>query len=236
MTMAKTASYNFNEIIALAWAHSNQGREYVGTGREEASTAQRVRASLEYTTGEDPDYYHRKSLEAAAYQCDSALMQAIAGAGQKVTGNTAYINGLRRALTRSADGQVADTDLNMVVSLVWLYMSQIEKEEFERLLPVTLTQGFLGAVGETLKVLPVTIHTVHYWDDRYGSPRTLLTGVSDSGHTIVWSASRMIDVIPRQRVVFARATIKALQRYRETDQTVLTKAHLVKGYEGGYRQ
>lgn len=234
MTMTKPKSYDFTEIIALAWAHSSKGQEYVRTGREEISTAQRVRCSLDYVTDDSPDYYHQKSLEAASYQCDTALMEAIARAGHKVTGNTGYVNGLRRALTRSADGQVAETDLNMVVSLVWLYVSQAEQEEFEKLLPVTLTQGFLGAVGDSLKTLPITIHIVHYWDDRFGSTRTLLTGVSDSGHTVVWSASRMIDVIPRQRVVFARATIKAQQRFRGTDQTTLTKARLVEGYEGGY--
>lgn len=235
MTMVETG-YDFAEVIALAWAHSNQGKDYVGSHRKGISTAQRVRSALTYDIADDPDYYHAKGLEAAKYQCDTALIQAITQAGQEISGNTAYINNLRRALTRSADGRVGAADLNMVVSLVWLYVSQREKEAFERLLPSTYTQGFLGPVGTTLKSLPIIVHTVHYWDDTYGTTRTLLTGVTDSGHTIVWKASRMIDVIPHQRVVFARATIKEQKNYRGTDQTLLTSVYLVKGYEGGYNQ
>ena len=226
--------YNFNEVIALAWAHSNQGRNYVSVNHhEKVSTAQRVRNSLEYNTAEDPNYYHDKSIEAAKY--DDQLIRDFVAANKKDKVNSRYHRRMQHILKKAAEnGEVADHDLNMVVSLVWVYIAQERRENIERTLPDAPMNGFIGDTGDSLRGLPITVHAVYYWDDEYNTTRTILSGVTDHGRAIVWVASRMIDVIPRQQVVISRAVIKELNSHAGTDYTVLTQVHLAPGHEGGY--
>jgi hypothetical protein len=233
-TVATDVRYNLKEVIALAWAHSEQGQVYVGVQAETdggVSTTRRVRNSLEYITESNPDYYHRKSLESAAYQCNEALIADILQAADDLPNNT-YCNRLRGALNRSVrSGEVADTDLNMVVSVVRLYAQARAEGAFPVLPP---GNGFVGSIHQTIKNLRLEVRAVHYWDDPQGNTRTILTATTDTGKVVVWRAWRVIDVIPHQRITVMRAKVKEHRNYRGTDQTTLTSVYLAPGCEGGY--
>jgi hypothetical protein len=51
-----------------------------------------------------------------------------------------------------------------------------------------------------------------------------LVAIADDGHTLVWKAHRALDIETGQRFTIGAATIKAHETYRDTDQTVITRA------------
>lgn len=234
MTTTMT-SYDLKEVIALAWAHSDQGQKYVGVRscpEGVTSTTRHVRNSLDYITEDDPDYYHQKSLESAKYQCDENLIAEILKATDDLPNNT-YCNRLRAAMGRSVQsGSVRGGDLNMVVSVVRLY-AQARAEGTIPTLPAGT--GFIGSINQSVKNLRLEVQSVHYWDDAQGETRTIMTAVTNTGKVIVWRAWRAIDVIPRQNIIVQRAKVKEHKNYRGTDQTTLTNVYLAPGCEGGYR-
>lgn len=225
-----------DEVLAFAYAHSNQGTHYIpATNRDwEETTIDKVKISLfagpevlAEMTQEGRDYYEGKRKEAAGYLADTELMAAIKVSALSLRETTRYGSDVRNVLINGKD--VSGRQIGLMASLVGVYSREKERREMQSKLP-KMVKGYLGNVGERLHDVKLTLQTVRFIDNYFGGS-TFLVGVTDDGHTVVWRASRSHDIKEGERITLASATIKALEKYqskKETDQevyqTVVTRA------------
>lgn len=231
-----TERATIDEVLAYAYAHSDQGTKYIpATNRDwEETTIDRVKTSLfaspevmDEMTQEGRDEYQRIHDKAMSYLADSTLMAEIKVSALSLGENTRYGSDLRTVLLNGKP--VSGRQIGLVASLVSVYAREQERKETFSGLP-KIVQGYLGAVGERLHDIKLTLQTVRFIDSHFGGS-TFLVGITDDGHTLVWRSSREINVKEGERITLASATIKTLEKYmskkhpeEEIYQTVVTRA------------
>lgn len=231
-----TERATIDEVLAFAFAHSEQGTKYVPAGNKdwEETTIDKVRTSLfagpgvmDEMTKEGKDYYRRIHGEALSYLGDTELMAAIKVSALALKETTRYGSDVRTVLLNGKP--ISGRQIGLMASLVSVYAREKERRELRSKLP-KLVKGYLGNVGDRLHDIKLTLQTVRLIDNYFGGS-TFLVGITDDGHTLVWRASREIDVTEGERITLSSATIKALEKYQgkgntseEIYQTVVTRA------------
>lgn len=236
MTTKEHAS--IDEVLAFAFAHSDRGTNYIpATNRDwEETTIDKVKVSLfagpeimAEMTQEGKDEYQAKYEEAMGYLADTELLAAIKVSALSLKETTRYGSDVRNVLINGK--AVSGRQIGLMASLVSVYAREKERRETQSKLPKVVL-GYLGSVGERLHDVKLTLQTVRFIDNYFGGS-TFLVGITDDGHTVVWQASRGIDVKEGDRITLASATVKALEKYQskkenepEVYQTVITRARL----------
>lgn len=209
-------------VLAYAFAHSDRGRSYIPSGMySEISTVSQVRTSLfgdiQRLREADRNYFIAKSAEAAEHLADTDLITSIKASVSETAEDSDYGRNLRVIL---AGESVSGRNVGILASLVKVYARQQQIEAERKAHPVVA--GFIGEVGERVKNIAATAKTVMYREGEWGLT-TFLVAITDDGHTIVWSASKGLDIEAGQRFTIAAATVKSHGTYNGVDQTVLTR-------------
>ena len=108
----------------------------------------------------------------------------------------------------------------ILASLVKVY-ARAKQLEVERAATV-LASGFIGEVGERIKNITARAKTVVYTEGMYGTT-TFLVAITDTGHTLVWGASKSLDVAVGDWFTIAAATVKEHGEFNGIDQTVIAR-------------
>lgn len=213
-----------DRVLALAWVHSDEGRNYVprSMSHERTPTADLVVRSLfdnPYVI-RDPkqrDHFLQIQARAAEVQNDRELIEAIKASAETLNPSSDYGRNMRVLV---AGQHVGFRNIGMLASLVRVYARQREDEAARRANPVAA--GFIGEPGQRLRDLELQLTTVRHLDGRYGVS-TLLVGRTPDGHVVKWFASGAWDYRPGDTLHLAAATVKAHENYQGVDQTVITR-------------
>ncbi len=208
-------------VLAYAFAHSDKGRAYVPSSGFGVSTVSHVRTSLFSDINRlkeaDRDYYIAKGAEAATYLADTGLIAAIKAAVTETAEDSDYGRNLRVVL---AGDHVSGRNVGILASLVKVYARQQQLEAERKARPVVA--GFIGEVGDRVRDISATAKTVVYSEGDYGM-KTFLVAITDDGHTVVWNASKSLDIEVGDTFTIGAATVKAHENYHGVDQSVITR-------------
>ena len=136
-------------------------------------------------------------------------------------------------LAGSKDTQIVRRKhVGLAVSAISAYRRDQEKAAVKKAREETKAaekREYLAPVGEKVQDLVATVE-VAYHDTSYFGPRpkntTLLVLRTNDGHVLKWQSSSQQDVSPGDKVTVTTGTVKAHQMYRDTFQTVLTRAKI----------
>lgn len=210
-----------NLVLAYAFAHADKGRAYVPSSGFGVSTVSHVRTSLFSDINRlkeaDRAYYIAKGAEAATYLADTGLIAAIKAAVTETAEDSDYGRNLRVVL---AGDHVSGRNVGILASLVKVYARQQQIEAARKAHPVVA--GFIGEVGERVRDISATAKTVVYSEGDYGM-KTFLVAITDDGHTVVWNASKALDIEVGDTFTMGAATVKAHETYHGVDQSVITR-------------
>lgn len=231
-------SATVNEVIALAFAYSNEGRNYVSSKVEwQVGTGARVRTHIfqgapkRSNYGRDEQGYQRdlaeytKAVEdGARYLADAALVADIRASVETVAENTDYGRNLRVIL---AGEFVTSKNIGFAASVVSVYAREKElavKRAQEAARPKA--QGFLAEVGTRIKkAFSIELSVVRQREGDYGWT-TWMVGKTPEGHIVCWNASGKHDYEVGDVLKLEAATVKAHEQYKGDDQTVITRAKI----------
>lgn len=221
----RDTSAEVDRVIALAFAHAEQGRKYVSTQAYDATpTVELVRSSLfpsrERMTDDEIRYFRAKSVEAAGYLADTALIAAIKDSVNTVAADSDYGRNLRVIL---AGERVSYRNQGILASLVKVYAKAQQIAAERKASPAA--QGFLGDVKVRLRDIELTLTTVREMDGAYGTT-TLFVGRTADGHTVKWFASGSFQFDAGDKLPLKAATVKAHETYNGVDQTVITRGSI----------
>ncbi|WP_262490918.1 hypothetical protein [Mycobacterium simiae] len=209
-------------VLAYAFVHSENGRAYVASGHyQEVSTVSKVRTSLFFDINKLKDaertYFLTKASEASEHLADTDLIAAIKASVSETSEDSDYGRNLRVIL---AGEIVSGRNVGILASLVKVYarQQQIKAERKAN----SVVAGFIGQVGERVKNIAATAKIVVYQEGNWGT-KTFLVAIADDGHTIVWKASKPLDIEAGQRFTIGAAIVKAHQTYNGIDQTVISR-------------
>lgn len=210
-----------NAVLAYAYAHSDQGRSYQAATGWGVSTGGQVRMSLfgsiHRLKEADRAYYVAKAAESTVYAADTTLMDAIKSSVDTTDVDSDYGRNLRVILGAET---VTGRNIGILASLVKVY-ARAKQLEVERAATV-LSSGFIGEVGERIKNITARAKTVVYNEGMYGTT-TFLVAITDTGHTLVWGASKSLDVAVGDWFTIAAATVKEHGEFNGIDQTVIAR-------------
>lgn len=208
-------------VLAYAFAHSDKGRAYVPASGFGVSTVSQVRTSLFADISRlreaERNYFIAKGAEAATYLADAGLIAAIKAAVGETAEDSDYGRNLRVVL---AGEHVSGRNVGILASLVKVYARQQQLEAERKAHPVVA--GFIGEVGERVRGISGTAKTVVYSEGDYGTT-TFLVAITDDGRTVVWNASKALDIEVGDTFTMCAATVKAHEAYHGVDQSVITR-------------
>lgn len=241
-------SAGVDQVVALAWAYSNEGRAYVSTKIEwKIGTGAKVRGHIfggfprrgnfgmdqkgEHSYNQAVAEYEAAAAKAAELLANTELLAEIKGIVSTVEENTDYGRNLRVVL---AGERVSGRNIGILASIVSVYSREKELAAERAAAPATV-QGFLAEVGTRIKTtIEITVKVARQREGDYGWS-TWVVGTAQDGHTVAWNASRRLDVYnedtkawrdlePGDTLILSAATVKAHENYKGTDQTILTRA------------
>lgn len=211
-------------VLAYAYAHTNQGRNYVPTTSDGESTVSRVRMSLfgdiRRLKGAEREYYQDKAAEAASYLDDAELLSAIKTAVTETGADTDYGRNLRIIL---AGESVSGRNVGILASLVKVYARKMQIEAERKANPPA--QGFIGEIKQRIRNFSLNLTHVSETEGFYGMT-TLFVGRTSDGHVVKWFAAGTFDFEVGDTLNLEAATIKAHEVYQGQDQTVITRAKI----------
>lgn len=230
-------SAKITDVLAFAWAHADQGRDYKSRAAAEwgvTSTGTHVRTSLfvpldrlrnNRYPGGGPEYlyYRDKAAEAATYAADETLLADIRAAVETVDADSDYGMNLRTILA-APSGFVSDKNVGILASLVAVYARNKELA-VKRAQAPKIAAGFLGDVKQRLRGLQLHLRTVRHSENDWGRT-TFLVGLTPDNHLAMWSASAELDLEVGDTITLD-ATVKAHDEYKGDDQTVLTRGKIL---------
>jgi len=242
-----------DQVVALAWAYSNEGRSYISAKIEwKIGTGAKVRGHIfggfprQINFGMDQKGVHAFNKAVAEYEAAEAkaaqlvanpeLLAEIKAIVSTVDENTDYGRNLRVVL---AGERVSSRNIGILASVVSVYSREKELAAERAAAPATV-QGFLAEVGTRIKTtIEITVKVARQREGDYGWS-TWVVGTAQDGHTVAWNASRRLgtwvavggdptkgdwrDLEPGDTLILSAATVKAHENYKGTDQTILTRA------------
>jgi hypothetical protein len=222
-------------VLGMAFAFSNEGKRYVSKAASEAgvgaATSGEVRAALFFPPRPPQRSRDVRAMEeyrkwmklrdkGFQYAKDEALIADILAAAETLTPGTDYADNMH---TIVAGENVSGRNVGILASLVAVYARNKELAEERKLEPAA--KGFLGEVGDKLRDVTLKVKTVRQWENDFGVT-TMIVGRTEDQHTVVWRASREIDIEPGAILNIKSATIKAHDEFKGVDQTVVTRARI----------
>lgn len=227
-----------NEVIALAFAYSNEGRNYVSSKVEwKRGTGAAVRthifqgAPLRRNYGRDEQSYQRDLAEyeaavvdAARYLADEALIADIRASVETTAADSDYGRNLRVIL---AGEFVSSKNIGFAASVVSVYAREKElavKRAQEAAKPKA--QGFLAEVGTRIKkAFSIELSVVRQREGDFGWS-TWVVGTTPEGFLVCWNASGKHDWTVGDVLKLEAASVKAHENYKGNDQTIITRAKI----------
>ena len=147
-----------------------------------------------------------------------------------------YISNLKAALVSSGGEEkwVKTKHAALAVSAIGSYRRAMERE-LERDIRETRKakelKAYLAAPKEKIQDVAATVQLVRHFETNYGyypSASTMVVMIADSGHILKWTASSYQEFEEGARVNVS-ATVKENEIYKDSWQTVLTRAKLTVG-------
>ncbi len=236
----RDSTISIRSTLALAYVLSNGGRGYVSKAKadewDKPSTIALMKEHLNNPpknpgssySSRDPhalsDYlaYQETCAKVVETSKDDALIEAILASVESVKAGTDYGDNLR-IIVAAESGRVSERNMGILASLVSVYRRELDKQA-ERTATPAVT-GFLGVKGDKLTNLTLTVKTVKVWDGDYGTS-TLIVGTAPTGHTVVWKASRFINLEAGDTLVIKSGTVKETEHKYGADQTILTRCRV----------
>ena len=233
-------SYTVDQVLAYAWAHSDQGENYIPASQRirrdgqplihvaDEVTVDRVRTALltplaqeEDSGGERYRYYADKAIEAEGYLADKELIANIRASAEAMN-DCRFKENLLKLL---AAGEVSrPSDISLLASLVSIYARGKEWSELVGPIPNRVA-GFLAPEGEKVTNVKLTVLGVRFRDNYFGVS-TFIVGITPEGYTVTWTASKEIDVAPGDKITIAYAIVKGHKIHNNIHQTNITQGHL----------
>lgn len=228
-------SADVNEVIALAFAYSNEGRNYVSAKVEWlVGTGAKVRGHIfagepkrknygrdEALYQKDLAEYNQAVQDSARFLADEALIADIRASVDATAANSDYGRNLRVIL---AGERVSAKNIGFAASIVSVYAREKElavKREQEAKAPKV--SGFLAPVGTRIKTgITLELSVVREREGDYGFS-TWIVGKTPEGHTVCWNASGRFGWEVGTVLQLEAATVKAHENYKGTDQTIITR-------------
>ncbi len=211
-------------VLAYAYAHTNQGRNYVPSSSDGESTVGKVRMSLfgaiHRLKDRERQYYQDKAAEAATYLDDAELLTAIKASVTETGEDTDYGRNLRVIL---AGETVSGRNVGILASLVKVYARKMQIEAERKANPAA--KGFLGEIKQRIRNISLHLTHVHESDGYYGTT-TMFIGRTGDGHVVKWFAAGTFTYQIGDTLNLQAATVKAHEVYQEQDQTVITRAKI----------
>lgn len=216
--------FNNKELLAAAAAVSHNGAEFTPKSRasmEHPATAEIVQHQWEQVIGTVTDDNRAYADEVLAWLRD-----------QDDDGD--YLSNLKASLLPTNGDQkwVKAKHLGIAASAVSAYRRAQEREveqEAREAARIKYAPGFVAPEGAKVADVDATvIKTVPLeGSDPFGRPvpRTLVSLVTSDGHQVTWFASGSKEFELGKKVKVA-GTVKEHSTYRDTDQTVLTRAKI----------
>lgn len=213
-----------DSVLAYAYAHTNQGRNYMPAAGVGESTVSRVRMSLfgdiARLKDDERRYYRDKAVEAAAYVDDGALLDAIKASVTETAADSDYGRNLRVIL---AGESVSGRNVGILASLVKVYARKMQIEAERKANPPAA--GFIGDIKERIRNFSLNLTYVRE-DDGYYGKTTLFIGRTGDGHVVKWFAAGTFVFEIGDTLNLEAATVKAHEVYKGQDQTVITRAKI----------
>lgn len=224
------------DVLGMAFAFSDQGRNYVSRSAAEASwghleaTGGLVRQALLYPPrrpfSSDPRAVEewRRFVETMsqgyAYGQDEKLISDILAAAQALKPGTDYADNM--AILVGCD-RVSGRNVGILASLVAVYAREKELAVQRARAPKALDE-YAAPVGTRVKTpTRMLLKTVKYWEGDYGTT-TLLIGWDEAGHILKWKASGEKDYSTGDTLVLGAYTVKSHDEWNGQFQTVITRA------------
>ena len=216
-----------DDVIAMAWAVSDRGTNYVSTKmaemRKHAPTGATVLRYLAWPPR--PERHNREEYNRyvdavrLASTLDAETRQAILQCAQVVDAYSDYGRNLRIV---TADDQVTLKSVAMAASLVsvWARETQRRVEASNR---TPAAAGYLDQVGQRVRGFSIELRTVRVFEGDYGYS-TLLIGRTSDQHAVKWFRSgNHSDLNAGDRVNMKAATVKDHEEFNGDDVTVITR-------------
>ena len=228
------AVYSVREIIAVAYKHSDHGRNYVGRSRfGEASTADITREIL--TIGSRQNEVEQALRELSDAQYDE-ILQAVASSDD----TSSYRINLAKLLQEE---YVQARWLGMVASAIWVWVRHAQHVGASGAAPKTAADEpaankeaqWVGTVGGTVENIDVTVTSHRTFTSYYsykGEQNHVLTMTDAEGDQYVWiSSSDNADRELGAKLTIVKATVKAHKTYRKVKQNQLKRVNLAERAE-----
>lgn len=216
----RNPDYPTRDILAIAWTASDHGRTYASRATADATgrptTGELVRQLL------NDDSPVSRAVIATAHRVPAAIIDAIlADVANTLTEDSEYGYNLR-LLARSEF--VAPRKIPLLVSAITVHM----RAEAQRAASGAALHEWLAEKGDKITDVDAIVTGIRKRpsDFRPDTLTTYLTLRSDSGHIIVWNASKELDLAIGERCRITSATVKATPIERGEHRTVIIRAKL----------
>lgn len=239
---AAERTVSIDRVLAVAWAITNGGKNYVSTKAADAYAAATNWERTKPTTvslihghlagrpkpyrGDDTRGQEWDAIEVKVEATPQWIVDAIKASVDGVKTGTDYGDNLRTILAAES-GRVTFRNIGILGSLVAVYAREQQLLVERKQEANTTAKGFLGSVKERIRNFSITLTTVREFDGDYGT-KTLLIGKTADGHIVKWWATGSFSVEVGDELKFEAATVKEHEVYRGLDNTVVTRGKVVR--------
>ena len=238
-------------ILAIAWAVTNGGKNYVSTKAADAyfeasngeahkvTTVSQIRGHLagrpKPWKGDDRMGQAWDAIQAKVEATSQETIDAIKAAAAALKAGTDYADNMTTILAAES-GRVTFRNVGILGSLVAIYAREQQLAEERKVEAKTAVTGFLAPVKDNkgkatrLHGLEITLTYVREFDGSYGTT-TKMVGTAASGHAVEWWGTGSFSVEAGD-VITLDASIKAhraagADKYTKADTTVLTRGKII---------
>ncbi|MCK0441207.1 hypothetical protein MUG78_17550 [Gordonia alkaliphila] len=221
-----------DQVLALAWVLTNEGKDYKPSSFEESTRGQVANVLWPDAKEKPADKAWRVQTENAAAEVAAETIEALRAAATQLDPTSSYGHTLQ-AITASE--WVSAKNLGYLVSLVSVYRRQIEQDaparaKAEKAPTVTgpyapegtKIQG-VAAVVTTRTSFTSDIEVRGSWIQQ--TRAVVVLRVIETGHLLKWisSSDAAFELGKHDEVVIERATVKELQVWRDEESTRIVR-------------
>ena len=233
---------SIDRVLAIAWAVTNGGKNYVSTkaadayfdrtggGSSIATTVSRVHSHLggrpRPYRGDDTDGIAWDAVQAQVEATSDEIVTAIKGSVASLKPGSDYAENMTVILAAES-GRVTYRNVGILGSLVAVYAREQDLRVQRQAEAKKVASGFLGEVKERIRDFSITLLTVREFETDFGAS-TLVVGRTADGHTVKWFASGSHNWEVGQTLNFKAATVKehllaGSDTYTKVDTTMITR-------------
>lgn len=215
------------DIVCMSLAVTGNGRAYLSNQRAEYQggipSGSQVREYLFPTprVRQTEEYQAAEALATAPETVE--LAQRVLEFARNMEGDGDYPSNMRAMAQQE---HLTYKHIGLMASAVSGWHREQEKlaeQAAERAAPAL--NEWIGAPKDKLAGIPVTVVGLKYIPGDYGG-QSLITMRDDQGRTLKWFASNPPELDEGSKMMIDKATVKALDEYQGTKQTVITRAKI----------